>query len=83
MLVLFVFMAEGAEMLLLGLDSLALIADVVARIRGKPNRQERKAAKASGIPGPKPDRWYWAVVMLTSLTVLLTAVLVIRFAAQA
>ena len=70
------------DAVLIVLDIAALFADLYSCLRGHPNRNERKVSKQSGTPCPKPDKWYWCVVIFTVLSMIITAILVIRYASR-
>jgi len=51
--------------------------DGFALVKSAPNRRVRRTAKKAGAKPPPRDRWSWAAIILTTLVVVLGAVIVI------
>lgn len=68
-----------AELLLVLIDALMATGDVYAWLKGKENRQQRRAARRRGEIPPPRDKWNRRVIPLTLGVVGLTSVLVWRW----
>ncbi len=66
--------------LLEGLDLVAIIADAVAWNRSRPSRQARRAARRAGEAPPEPSGWLVLVAVLTPVAVVLTVLVVVKWA---
>ena len=79
---LFFVLLEVIDYILVGIDLISIIADGISWIHGRPNRLARKQAKEFGVPSPKPDIWYWRVVVFTIIVIVISAILIYRHARQ-
>lgn len=60
-------------------DFAAIITEIVAWNRSKPNRQARKIAKTAGTDPPPRDTWFQILVFLTPIVITLTGIIIYKY----